>query len=191
MSEFQEQLLAMDIQADDMAIVFSILDADSSGTVSHEEFITELFKMKSHDSHTLLMFIKHHVTQIREQMRKDSQTRKEMRSQLHNLHEEVIVADPTGSCCSYAGSSEDGDAPMWKMRKDLSSQMSRQTESLKGISAELQSLRRAVMEDLSHSMAEIAQRSETHELLYSSVQDDLLAAPCGGRNAVRPERTSL
>lgn len=63
--EFREHLRAMDIKQEDMHVVYSILDADQSGTVNYNEFINELFKMKKHDSHTLLVFIKHYVTEIR------------------------------------------------------------------------------------------------------------------------------
>eukprot|EP00969_Alexandrium_andersonii_P101068 4458823-Alexandrium_andersonii.AAC.1 len=52
-----------------MHVVFSILDTDDSGSVSYDEFVTELFKLKAHDAHTMLVFIKYWVNEIRKDMR--------------------------------------------------------------------------------------------------------------------------
>lgn len=62
--EFQRCFRVMDIGRDDVGVVFSILDNDSSGSVDYHEFVNELYRMKSHDIHTMLVFIKHYVTEL-------------------------------------------------------------------------------------------------------------------------------
>merc|ERR1712070_533245 len=58
----------MDVDIDDLELVFSILDEDQSGTVTSAEFVDQLHKMKTQESHTLLVFIKHYVNEIREKV---------------------------------------------------------------------------------------------------------------------------
>jgi len=61
---FKELLDLMDVNYSDMETVFDILDADSSGDVSYEEFVRQLHYMKTMDSHTLLIFIRHSVNRV-------------------------------------------------------------------------------------------------------------------------------
>jgi len=67
-AEFASTLNLMDVGADDLEMVFEILDEDKSGTVTFTEFVDQLHKMKTQESHTLLIFIKHHVNEIREKV---------------------------------------------------------------------------------------------------------------------------
>lgn len=67
--EFQEVMQLMDFSFEDLDAVFGILDTDNSGDLSYEEFACELYKMKTHDSHTLLVFIKYYVSEIKDMMR--------------------------------------------------------------------------------------------------------------------------
>lgn len=62
--DFQHICKAMDIRKEDMQMVFSIMDSDQSGEVSYDEFVHQLHLMKEHDSHTLLVFIKHYTSEI-------------------------------------------------------------------------------------------------------------------------------
>jgi len=78
--EFLHLMEAMDIAADDISFVWGILDADGSGEVSYTEFAEELFKMKSKDSHTMIVFIKYSIA--------------EMRSQLNEMY--AMTAKPNG-----------------------------------------------------------------------------------------------
>jgi len=64
--EFRDQLKSMDINRDDLALVFHILDADGSGDVDHVEFVEQLHKFKTQDTHTLLCFIQHYVLGVLE-----------------------------------------------------------------------------------------------------------------------------
>jgi voltage-gated sodium channel len=67
-AEFASILHLMDVGIDDLEMVFSILDEDRSGTVTFAEFVDQLHKMKTQESHTLLVFIKHYVNEIREKV---------------------------------------------------------------------------------------------------------------------------
>eukprot|EP00928_Gymnodinium_smaydae_P002720 TRINITY_DN10976_c1_g1_i1.p1 TRINITY_DN10976_c1_g1~~TRINITY_DN10976_c1_g1_i1.p1 ORF type:complete len:499 (+),score=79.70 TRINITY_DN10976_c1_g1_i1:57-1553(+) len=68
--EFKYALMAMDVHKDDLTTVFSILDQDKSGTVAYEEFVKQLHKMKTEESHTLLIFIKHHMEVVLDRVEK-------------------------------------------------------------------------------------------------------------------------
>lgn len=63
--DFRNVLKVMDVGKDDIKTVFAILDEDKSGAVTYGEFVDQLHKMKSQESHTLLVFIKHYITDIR------------------------------------------------------------------------------------------------------------------------------
>jgi Ca2+-binding EF-hand superfamily protein len=56
--EFFNMLRMLDVELDDMSLIFKALDGDNSGSVSHEEFVNQLYKLKSQDTHSLLIFIK-------------------------------------------------------------------------------------------------------------------------------------
>lgn len=62
---FRDALDVMDVKRNDLAMVFDILDKDKSGDVDYDEFINELYYFKSHDSHTMLVFIKYYVEDLR------------------------------------------------------------------------------------------------------------------------------
>eukprot|EP00428_Durinskia_dybowskii_P034123 CAMPEP_0170256004 /NCGR_PEP_ID=MMETSP0116_2-20130129/27855_1 /TAXON_ID=400756 /ORGANISM="Durinskia baltica, Strain CSIRO CS-38" /LENGTH=546 /DNA_ID=CAMNT_0010507013 /DNA_START=75 /DNA_END=1711 /DNA_ORIENTATION=- len=66
--EFAALLRAMDIEQDDLEVVFSVLDQDGSGDVQYTEFVQQLHMMKNHEAHTLLVFIKYYVMEIRQQV---------------------------------------------------------------------------------------------------------------------------
>jgi hypothetical protein len=65
-TEFFDMMEAMDIMPEDIASVWGILDCNHNGKVDYEEFCDELFKMKAEDSHTMTVFIKYQVAEIRE-----------------------------------------------------------------------------------------------------------------------------
>lgn len=64
-NEFRDMLLVMDIKRDELDAVFSILDTDQSGLLHYDEFADELYRMKTQETHTLLVFIKFSVQQVR------------------------------------------------------------------------------------------------------------------------------
>jgi len=67
-AEFADILKVMDINECDLEVLFHMLDQDGSGDVEYEEFVEQLHMMKNHDSHTLLVFIKFYIMEIRREL---------------------------------------------------------------------------------------------------------------------------
>merc|ERR1719199_2092802 len=63
--EFRANLQDLDIQREDLEIVWIILDDDKSGLVSYTEFIAKCLDMKSSDQQFMLAYIRYYVTEIR------------------------------------------------------------------------------------------------------------------------------
>eukprot|EP00747_Dinoflagellata_sp_TGD_P091415 gnl/TRDRNA2_/TRDRNA2_165041_c2_seq6.p1 gnl/TRDRNA2_/TRDRNA2_165041_c2~~gnl/TRDRNA2_/TRDRNA2_165041_c2_seq6.p1 ORF type:complete len:606 (+),score=77.59 gnl/TRDRNA2_/TRDRNA2_165041_c2_seq6:85-1902(+) len=70
-SKFSNALKAMDIHQEDLTAVFNIMDMDASGDVDYAEFVDQLYKMRHHDQHTMLVFIKHYIVQMKKTLRED------------------------------------------------------------------------------------------------------------------------
>mmetsp|Transcript_18632 Transcript_18632/g.53884 ORF Transcript_18632/g.53884 Transcript_18632/m.53884 type:complete len:566 (+) Transcript_18632:63-1760(+) len=64
-SDFAHTLELMDIDGRDIDIVFSMLDTDCSGDVEYKEFVEQLQVMKSGETHTMLIFIKFYIMEMR------------------------------------------------------------------------------------------------------------------------------
>jgi len=94
---FVDALTKMEVDVDDLKGVFDIMDQDKSGSVSYEEFTEQLYKIKNQDIKTMLMFIKHYVYGLRQQMEQhvtNLQTKvlvkeQEQTKTLHNLVSEL------------------------------------------------------------------------------------------------------
>jgi len=67
---FRENLASMDIREEEVTNLFKILDSDGSGDLEYDEFVDQLYKMKTQDSQMLLIFLKSSITEIREQIDK-------------------------------------------------------------------------------------------------------------------------
>lgn len=63
--EFFEMMHMMDVEREDMEQVFRMLDHDKSGDVEYTEFVEQLYKMQTQESHSLLMFIRYTVNECR------------------------------------------------------------------------------------------------------------------------------
>jgi len=63
---FFDIMEAMDIFAEDIASVWGILDKNHDGVVDYEEFAEGLFKLKSEDSHTMMVFLKYQVANMQD-----------------------------------------------------------------------------------------------------------------------------
>lgn len=61
---FRDCLTVLDIERDDLDIVFKMLDKNNDGKVSYEEFALQLQNLKSQDIHTMTSFIKFYVLEI-------------------------------------------------------------------------------------------------------------------------------
>merc|ERR1719329_87234 len=58
---FKSILMLINVNRDDLKVVFSVLDEDNSGTVSYVEFINQLHMMKTQGDHTMLLVMKAHL----------------------------------------------------------------------------------------------------------------------------------
>jgi len=66
--EFSATMALLDVNKDDMSIVFDMLDQDNSGSVTFTEFAEQLHKMKSQDDHTMLIFIRGYLNEVRKKV---------------------------------------------------------------------------------------------------------------------------
>jgi len=66
--DFSATMALLDITKDDMHVVFDMLDQDNSGSVTFVEFVEQLHKMKSQDDHTMLIFIRGYVNEVRKKL---------------------------------------------------------------------------------------------------------------------------
>merc|ERR1712194_729878 len=65
---FMDTMTSMDINAQDLDTIFSIMDEDGNGDIDYAEFVNEMHKIQTGDSHTLLVFIRCIVSQIRDML---------------------------------------------------------------------------------------------------------------------------
>lgn len=56
----------LDLQEEDVAVVWTIMDVDRSGSVSYNEFVTQIYKMKATDNQFMLAYIKYHISKIKD-----------------------------------------------------------------------------------------------------------------------------
>eukprot|EP00429_Kryptoperidinium_foliaceum_P046439 CAMPEP_0176105668 /NCGR_PEP_ID=MMETSP0120_2-20121206/53026_1 /TAXON_ID=160619 /ORGANISM="Kryptoperidinium foliaceum, Strain CCMP 1326" /LENGTH=592 /DNA_ID=CAMNT_0017439785 /DNA_START=61 /DNA_END=1839 /DNA_ORIENTATION=+ len=68
--EFANVMALMDLDERDLGVVFSMLDSDGSGDVQYQEFVEQLQMMKSGETHTLLVFIKFYIMEMRASLNK-------------------------------------------------------------------------------------------------------------------------
>jgi voltage-gated sodium channel len=66
--DFRQAIMGMNLREDDLAIAFSSMDPDKSGTVTYIELVKKLFQMKDTDSAFLLEQIKFYLMQCRDLM---------------------------------------------------------------------------------------------------------------------------
>eukprot|EP00747_Dinoflagellata_sp_TGD_P108359 gnl/TRDRNA2_/TRDRNA2_170390_c2_seq1.p1 gnl/TRDRNA2_/TRDRNA2_170390_c2~~gnl/TRDRNA2_/TRDRNA2_170390_c2_seq1.p1 ORF type:complete len:314 (-),score=44.73 gnl/TRDRNA2_/TRDRNA2_170390_c2_seq1:32-880(-) len=64
-TEFRDSLNVLDISADDIPLVFGMLDTDKSGSVGYEEFVDELYELVGKDTRSMLVFIKAYISDVR------------------------------------------------------------------------------------------------------------------------------
>jgi len=78
--KFSHMLKLIDVGKEDMVTMFKVLDEDASGSVSYNEFIEQLNKMKTQEMRTILVFLKAHILDIQ----------KDVSSQLQILRQELL-----------------------------------------------------------------------------------------------------
>lgn len=67
-SEFRDTLTALDIQKEDLQIVWLLMDSDRSGKVDYMEFVAQLYNMRANDTHYMLAYIKYYITVVRDRL---------------------------------------------------------------------------------------------------------------------------
>jgi len=181
--EFYRELMAMDMNKDDMHLVFSILDTDGAGVVNYEDFVTELFKMKSHDSNTMLVFIRHYVTEIRRSLEEQLSVIRHAVVEKTADECKAVHYQPLPSKVAEAELDELALLPSILSLEPLV-QLERPDEPEGKATAEgpadnfgeeLRRLRRVISEDLVRSMRSVAERSEVHTRLLASIARDSLS----------------
>mmetsp|Transcript_11265 Transcript_11265/g.32536 ORF Transcript_11265/g.32536 Transcript_11265/m.32536 type:complete len:189 (+) Transcript_11265:2-568(+) len=60
----------MDIGKRDLEDLFEMLDADKTGDVDYQEFVNQLHMLRTSNSHTLLVFVKYYVSELKAKMDK-------------------------------------------------------------------------------------------------------------------------
>jgi len=62
---FQHTLAVLDIQRDDLSLLFKVLDSEGEGEVSYTDFCENFFRMKSCDTQTMLAFLMCTVKEVK------------------------------------------------------------------------------------------------------------------------------
>lgn len=65
---FFDMMRTMDVERSDLKTTFNLMDLDRSGTVSADEFVEEIHKMKTQETHSMLIFIKAHIQETQEEL---------------------------------------------------------------------------------------------------------------------------
>jgi len=84
--KFRETLKEMDIEEEDMEILWTILDEEKTGKVCYNSFVSRCYGMKLSNTQFMLAYIKFYITQIRHYI---SCQMSDVRSVLVELEEEV------------------------------------------------------------------------------------------------------
>lgn len=79
--DFFDMLHILDVEEEDLRLIFNALDEDHSGSVTHEEFVDQLHKMKTQEAHSMLVFIKCHLAELKYENKAVFSNLNEMRAQ--------------------------------------------------------------------------------------------------------------
>eukprot|EP00811_Abedinium_folium_P016589 NODE_2552_length_2190_cov_4.056714.p1 GENE.NODE_2552_length_2190_cov_4.056714~~NODE_2552_length_2190_cov_4.056714.p1 ORF type:complete len:693 (-),score=136.82 NODE_2552_length_2190_cov_4.056714:40-2118(-) len=63
--DFHKALTMMDVGRDELPMLFQIMDHERVHSVSYDTFVEQLQHIKTQDSHTMLIFMKHHLAEVR------------------------------------------------------------------------------------------------------------------------------
>eukprot|EP00811_Abedinium_folium_P010400 NODE_1961_length_2323_cov_25.372040.p1 GENE.NODE_1961_length_2323_cov_25.372040~~NODE_1961_length_2323_cov_25.372040.p1 ORF type:complete len:651 (-),score=142.07 NODE_1961_length_2323_cov_25.372040:272-2224(-) len=84
--DFRAMLELMDISKTDLDVVFRILDEDQSSDVNYTEFAEQLHKVKSQDIHTLMVFQKFHIIELRKSVQVQLELMKTIQTETAQVH---------------------------------------------------------------------------------------------------------
>lgn len=81
----QNHFSVMDVEEDDIAEVFRLLDEDDSGDLTYKEFHHQLYKMKTMEVRTTLFYVVRYVQFIQKQLARQDESFKVVMSQMNRL----------------------------------------------------------------------------------------------------------
>eukprot|EP00931_Biecheleriopsis_adriatica_P082029 TRINITY_DN55413_c0_g1_i1.p1 TRINITY_DN55413_c0_g1~~TRINITY_DN55413_c0_g1_i1.p1 ORF type:complete len:397 (+),score=84.90 TRINITY_DN55413_c0_g1_i1:49-1191(+) len=87
--ELANYLKFLDVKLEDVEILFHALDSDGSGSVRHQEFVDQLFKMQNQDTGVMLSFVKSYVQDMRQKQADQMVKSKEQADALSQLSNSV------------------------------------------------------------------------------------------------------
>jgi len=117
---FRSVLDVLDVDKEDLECVFRIMDQDRSGDVSYCEFVDLLYRMKTQNSKTLLMFIKHYVLELRADVAQQLGLLKgEIMSNIKQNHEDTAALRRGFSMIERVNESTDLDLEIVDLDDDL------------------------------------------------------------------------
>jgi hypothetical protein len=91
---FKKAFEDMDIEEQDIDMVWTILDTEKRGSVSYTDFVTDIYKLKDSDSEFLLAYIKYYITMIKhimiEEMTKNKNEELEKLQLIEGQEEELL-----------------------------------------------------------------------------------------------------
>mmetsp|Transcript_49538 Transcript_49538/g.138690 ORF Transcript_49538/g.138690 Transcript_49538/m.138690 type:complete len:586 (-) Transcript_49538:108-1865(-) len=180
---FKDQMTMMDITQDDVDVVFNILDTDRSGTNEYVEFVDELNNLRSRDAHTILVFLKHYVSDIHMKIQEQARERKISdppkfgKFSEHADRTSVNPSVPTSSFVDKQPSIE-GPAPHQQDYTETKQKTPTAFPSVEAASSS-QDLNRlfAVSEELLQAMKEVATQSQIQAMHLESLTGLLSTTP--------------
>jgi len=87
---FSTIMASLDIAADDMNIIFNMLDEDGSGLISYSEFLEQIYKIKFQDNHTMLIFLRAFLQDVQRKVSKNLEiTQQQIGSRTLHLVEDM------------------------------------------------------------------------------------------------------
>jgi len=90
-STFAEIINLMDVKKEDLCVVFRMMDSSDKGEVPYRDFVENLHKVKTQDSHTILMFIKFYLGEVRRDVKEELNLLKNTFEKTHQRYEELII----------------------------------------------------------------------------------------------------
>eukprot|EP00404_Azadinium_spinosum_P061598 CAMPEP_0180713632 /NCGR_PEP_ID=MMETSP1038_2-20121128/12004_1 /TAXON_ID=632150 /ORGANISM="Azadinium spinosum, Strain 3D9" /LENGTH=422 /DNA_ID=CAMNT_0022745967 /DNA_START=26 /DNA_END=1290 /DNA_ORIENTATION=- len=186
--QFATTLAVMDIKKEDLAVVFDVLDDDQSGGVSYKEFAEQLYKMKSQDSQTMLVFIKSYVNEVRRKVKESHKLLKnDITHKLDSVVEKFLEAhhEKASRLADGGGTHDSSTGMMQKSRSAVLdiAQRSTDTASAKDVSNRFQDMFNNIEERLKEQLDLGVQNLELVRGLASKATDLIVVtgtAPSAG-----------
>jgi voltage-gated sodium channel len=85
---FREYLQSMDVQEQDLDILWTHLDSDQDGSVTAREFIHQICAMQQNSSYYMMLYIKHYISHVRKDIGADvKELKKSLQADIHEVEE--------------------------------------------------------------------------------------------------------